>query len=172
MDFDLATGGAVLARDPAALRALLVGLPPAWTESTEGPGTWSPHAVVAHLVHGERVNWIPRARVILAQGADRRFAPFDRMPDGIADAPLDALLDDFARLRGESLRTLAAWAPTPVELALEGEHPEFGAVTLRQLLATWVAHDLAHVAQIARTMAKQHADAVGPWRAYLRVMDR
>lgn len=172
MDFDLAAGAAVLARTPATLRALLLGLPAAWTDATEGPDTWSPHAVVAHLVHAERVNWIPRARVILGATAERRFVPFDRMPADVAAVPIGALLDDLARLRGENLATLAAWAPTADDLAREGEHPEFGRVTLRQLLATWVAHDLAHTAQIARTMAKQYADAVGPWRAYLRVMDR
>jgi hypothetical protein len=172
MDFDLATGAAVLARTPQTLRAMLTGLPPAWTDVTEGPATWSPRMIVAHLAHGERENWIPRARLILEQGATRRFTPFDRMPAGIADAPLDVLLDDLARLRAESLATLHGWDIGEAELALEGEHPEFGAVTLRQLLATWVAHDLAHLAQVARTMARQYREAVGPWRAFLPIMDR
>jgi hypothetical protein len=174
MDFDLAHGTAVLARTPHALRALLAGLPPAWTAATEGPGTWSPYDVVGHLIHGERADWIPRARLILAQGTDRRFAPFDReaMFRESAGKSLETLLDEFAALRAESLATLQGWAPTDAQLALEGEHPAFGAVTLRQLLATWVAHDLSHVAQIGRVMAKQYRDAVGPWRAYLPVMDR
>ena len=172
MDFDLATGTAVLARTPQALRAMLADLPAAWTEATEGPGTWSPRAIVAHLAHAERETWLPRARRILDGGADRRFASFDRLPPHAADPPLDVLLDDFARRRDESLATLAAWRLTDAQLALVGEHPEFGAVTLRQLLATWVAHDLSHVAQVVRTMAAQYRDAVGPWQAYLRIMDR
>jgi hypothetical protein len=174
MDFDLAAGTAVLERTPHAFRALLGGLPPGWTDTDEGPDTWSPRVVVGHLVHLERTDWIPRARIILAQGPERRFAPVDRFAqlresEGRA---LDELLDDFARLRAENLATLAGWRLDGEQLALEGEHPQFGAVTLRQLLSTWVAHDLAHVAQTARVMAKQYREAVGPWRAYLSVMDR
>jgi uncharacterized damage-inducible protein DinB len=174
MDFELTTGRAILERTPQTVRAMLADLPPAWLDATEGPATWSPAVIVVHLVHAERADWIPRARIILAQGAERRFAPFDRLPprhewDGV---PLTELLDEFARLRRESLATLAEWRLTDAQLALEGEHPEFGQVTLRQLLATWVAHDLGHIAQIARVMAKQYRDAVGPWRAYLPIMDR
>ncbi|HEU0077928.1 MAG TPA: DinB family protein [Longimicrobiaceae bacterium] len=174
MDFDLAAGTAVLERTPHALRAMLAGLPPAWTDATEGPGTWSPYVIVGHLVHGERTDWIPRARIILAQGPDRRFAPFDRFAQlrESAGRPLAELLDEFERLRAGSLDTLAGWRLTDAQLALQGEHPEFGPVTLRQLLATWVAHDLGHLAQTARVMAKQYREAVGPWRAYLPVMDR
>jgi hypothetical protein len=174
MDFDLTTASVVLERTPRTLRAMLAGLPPAWIDATEGPGTWSPRVIVGHLVQGERTNWIPRARLILDQGPQRRFAPFDRLgpADDDAPPPLDDLLDEFARLRAANLQTLAGWPLTDDQLALEGEHPEFGAVTLRQLLATWVAHDLAHVAQTARVMAKQYREAVGPWRAYLSIMDR
>lgn len=172
MDFDLATGAAVLARTPQTLRAMLTGLPAAWTDATEGPQTWSPRMIVGHLVHGERENWIPRARLVLEQGAQRRFAPFDRLPPHVHEPPLDALLDDLARLRADNLATLAAWGLTEAQLALAGEHPEFGAVTLRQLLATWVAHDLAHLAQASRVMARQYREAVGPWRAFLPIMDR
>jgi hypothetical protein len=174
MDFDLSAGTAVLERTPHALRAMLAGLPPAWTDANEGPETWSPYVIVGHLVHGERTDWIPRARLILAQGAERRFAPFDRFAQlrESQGRPLAELLDEFARLRAESLATLAAWRLTDAQLALQGEHPEFGPVTLRQLLSTWVAHDLGHLAQTARVMAKQYREAVGPWRAYLPVMDR
>jgi uncharacterized damage-inducible protein DinB len=174
MDFDLATGIAVLERTPHALRAMLAGLPAAWTEPNEGPETWSPFDVVGHLVHGERVNWIPRAQLILAQGEQRSFPPFDRfaqLRENQGKALAD-LLDDFIRLRAESLATLVSWRLTDHQLALRGEHPQFGPVTLRQLLATWVAHDLAHTGQIARVMAKQYRDAVGPWRAFLPIMDR
>jgi hypothetical protein len=174
MDFDLPTGIAVLERTPHTLRAMLAGLPSAWTDATEGPDTWSPYVIVGHLIHGERTDWIPRARIILAQGPQRRFAPFDRLAQfrESEGKSLPDLLDELARLRAESLATLASWRLTDAQLALEGEHPAFGTVTLRQLLATWVAHDLGHVAQTARVMAKQYREAVGPWRAYLPVMDR
>lgn len=172
MDFDLTTGIAVLERTPRTLRVLLEGLPPAWTDATEGPDTWSPYVVVGHLIHGERTDWIPRARILLAQGANRRFTPYDRFAQfrESQGKSLGALLDELARLRAENLATLTGWRLTDAQLALTGEHPEFGAVTLRQLLATWVAHDLGHLVQISRVMAKQYREAVGPWRAYLSVM--
>lgn len=174
MDFDLAQGIAVLERTPHVLRAALAGLGTAWTDATEGPETWSPYIILGHLTHGERTDWIPRAQIILAQGADRRFTPFDRFAQfrESQGKSLADLLEEFSRLRADNIATLAGWRLTDAELALEGEHPEFGAVTLRQLLATWVAHDLGHVAQIARVMAKQYREAVGPWRAYLPVLDR
>jgi hypothetical protein len=174
MDFDPTSGPAVLARTPPLLRTMLDGLPAEWTGARDGPDTWSPYDIVGHLVHGERTDWVPRARLILARGPERRFTPFDRFAQLRAsrDVPLAELLEEFARLRTENLATLAAWRLTDAELALAGEHPELGPVTLRQLLATWVAHDLAHVAQTARVMARQYREAVGPWRAYLTIMDR
>jgi hypothetical protein len=174
MDFDLTTGIAVLDRTPRTLRAMLAGLPPAWTDATEGPETWSPYDIVGHLIHGERTDWIPRAEIILAQGPQRRFTPFDRFAQlrESRGKSLAELLDEFARLRAENVATLEGWGLTEAQLALEGEHPELGPVTLRQLLATWVAHDLEHLAQTARVMAKQYREAVGPWRAYLPLMDR
>jgi hypothetical protein len=174
MEFDLSTGAAVLERTPNTLRAMLAGLPHDWLDATEGPETWSPYVIVGHLVHAERTDWIPRARIILAQDEDRRFPPFDRFAQLRASAgkSLAELLDEFTHLRAESLATLAGLRLTDAQLALEGEHPAFGTVTLRQLLATWVAHDLGHIAQTARVMAKQYRDAVGPWREYLPVMDR
>src|SRR5215213_9329619 len=174
MDFDLTDGIAILERTPHALRAMLAGLPAAWTDADEGPETWSPYVIVGHLIHGERTDWMARARIILAQGPERRFEPYDRFAQfhESQGRSLAGLLDELERLRAENLATLAGWRLTDAQLALEGEHPEFGAVTLRQLLATWVAHDLGHVTQIARVMAKQYRDAVGPWRAYLPVMDR
>jgi hypothetical protein len=174
MDFDLATGLAVLERTPRTLAEMLGGLPAVWTDATEGPDTWSPYVIVGHLIHGERSDWIPRAEIILARGTDRRFTPYDRLAQfrESQGKSLRELLDEFARLRAQNLATLASWHLTDTELALTGEHPDFGAVTLRQLLATWVGHDLGHVAQIARVMAKQYRDAIGPWRAYLPIMDR
>ena len=174
MDFKLNEGISVLERTPATLRAMLGGLAPAWTDANEGLQTWSPYVIVGHLIHGERTDWIPRARIILAQGPERRFEPYDRFAQfrESEGKSLRELLDEFARLRATNVATLAGWDLSDAQLLLEGEHPEFGRVTLRQLLATWVAHDVSHVAQIARAMAKQYREAVGPWRAYLPVMDR
>lgn len=174
MSFDVTDGIAVLERTPATLRALLAGLPDGWITTDEGPNTFSPFDNVGHLIHGERTDWIPRARIILAEGAERRFEPYDRFAQvrESQGKTLATLLDEFARLRTENLATLSKWQLSDRQLALEGEHPELGTVTLRQLLATWVAHDLGHVAQTARVMAKRYREAVGPWRAYLPVLDR
>jgi hypothetical protein len=174
MNFDLTAGIAILERTPHTLRAMLAGLSPGWTDATEGPETWSPYVIVGHLIHGERTDWIPRAEIVLAQGPDRRFTPYDRFAQfrESQGKSLAELLDELERLRAANVATLRGWHLTDAQLALEGEHPEFGPVTLRQLLATWVAHDLGHVAQTARVMAKQYREAVGPWRAYLPVMDR
>ncbi len=171
---DLADALLVLARTPATLHALLGGLTPAWLHADEGPDTFSAFENLAHLVHGERSDWIPRSRIILAQAGDRRFAPFDRFAhrEESAGKSTDALLQEFADLRAANLATLRGWQLTDAELALTGEHPALGTVTLRQLLSAWVAHDLGHLAQIARVMAKRYRDAVGPWRAYLPILDR
>jgi hypothetical protein len=172
--FDLADGIAILERTPRVLHALLDELPPVWTRATEGPDTWSPFDIIGHLVHGERTDWIPRAEIILAQGADRRFAVFDRFAQfrESEGKSLATLLGEFAQLRGANVAKLRSWQLSDEQLGLEGEHPAFGTVSLRQLLATWVAHDLGHLAQAARVMAKQYREAVGPWRAYLTIMDR
>lgn len=174
MSFDLANSLSLLERTPAAFRALLDGLAPAWLAADEGLDTFTPIDNLGHLIHGERADWIPRARIILARGADRRFESFDRRAHvaEIAGKSVGELLDEFARLRAENLGILRGWQLTEHELALTGEHPSFGVVTLRQLLATWVAHDLGHLAQTARVMAKQHRESVGPWRQYLPILDR
>jgi DinB family protein len=174
MNFDPGKSMAVLERTPGVLRALLADLPEDWTRGNEGPETWSPFDVVGHLIDAEETDWMPRARVILAQGPDRKFPPFDRFRHlrENKDKSLGELLDRFDALRRRNLADLAARDLGPRELRLTGEHPEFGSVTLAQLLATWVAHDLGHIAQAARVMAKQYREAVGPWRAYLPVLDR
>ena len=174
MEFELAKGVAVLERTPATLRALLSGLPDDWTAPNEGPDTWSPYDIVGHLIHGERTDWIARAEIVLAQEPERRFTPFDRFAQfrDSQGKSLAQLLDEFAHLRAKNLETMRGWRLTERQLDLEGEHPELGRVTLRQLLATWVAHDLGHLSQITRVMAKQYRDAVGPWRKYLTIMDR
>jgi hypothetical protein len=174
MNFDVAEAVRVLERMPGILRSMLHELPEGWTTCNEGPNTFSAFDNVGHLIHGERTDWIPRARIILARGESRRFEPFDRFAQQRESEgkSLDQLLDEFAQLRAENLNTLRGWQLDDEHLELEGEHPELGAVTLRQLLATWVAHDLGHVAQIARVMAKRYKQDVGPWRAYLPVLDR
>lgn len=173
MHYDVDHGTAILTRTPSVLREMLAGLPPEWTDATEGPDTWSPYTVVGHLIHGERTDWIPRAQIILRQGDNRRFTPYDRFAQfrESEGKSLHDLLDEFARLRAGNLATLQGWRLDDAKLALEGEHPALGAVTLRQLLATWVAHDLGHIVQISRVMAKQYRDAIGPWREYLSVME-
>ena len=170
--FDLAEAVAVLERTPGVLRAWLSGLPEPWVRANEGPDTWSAYDVVGHLIDGEETDWIPRARIILAQGSDRRFVPFDRLrhlqPE--RQVGLGARLDRFAAARAENLETLRGWRLTGEQLTLRAEHPELGSVTLSQLLATWVAHDLDHLMQISRVMGKRYTSAVGPWQAYLRVV--
>jgi hypothetical protein len=174
MNFDLDDAIGVLRRTPPVLRALLSDLPEAWLRSNEGPDTWSPFDVLGHLIDGEETDWIPRARIILAQGPNPAFEPFDRFRHQRLnrETPVAALLERFATLRFENVTMLAGFRLTPQELALEGIHPEFGRVTLRELLATWVAHDLGHIGQTVRVMAKQYGEAVGPWRRYLPVLSR
>lgn len=173
MNFDLARSTAILERTPRVLQALLSDLPVEWTTSNEGPDTWSPSDVVGHLIDGEETDWMDRARLILAQGASRRFRPFDRERHRANSGKrLAELLERFADLRARNLRDLAAFRLGATQLQLTGVHPEFGTVTLEQLLATWVVHDLGHIAQVARVMAKQYRDAVGPWQAYLPVLGR
>jgi hypothetical protein len=163
---------AILSRTPATLDAMLRGLPDGWLRADEGPGTWSPFDVLGHLVQGELTDWIPRARTILEHGEARPFHPFDRFAqfDTSAGKTAAQLLDEFATLRGSNLARLSAFGLGEADLDRTGRHPDFGTVTLRQLLATWVAHDLDHVTQVARVLARRYADDVGPWRAYLRIV--
>jgi hypothetical protein len=172
MEFDLESSIDVLGRTPATLAALLDGLPDAWVRGNEGPDTFSPFDVVGHLIDGEETDWIPRARIILARPADPRFAPYDRFRHRGRNVgrSLPSLLAEFARLRSANLELLRSWRLTSSELDLPGTHPSFGGVTLRQLLGAWVVHDLGHVAQVARVMAKQYRTAVGPWVPFLPVL--
>ena len=174
LTFDLNDAIVVLGNTPGTLRALLRGLGEPWTRATEGGDSWSAFDVVGHLIDGEETDWIPRARIILEQGTERRFRPFDRFRhlERNRGRTLASLLDEFESLRGANLRTLGGWKLTNRQLSLEGVHPEFGAVTLEQLLATWVVHDLGHVSQISRVLAKHYTPDVGPWRAYLPVLQR
>ena len=172
MDFNLEEAIPVLERTPATVSTLLEDLPEPWTNVREGQDTWSPREVIAHLIHGERTDWIPRARIIIKQGSYRRFEPFDRFAELTPDRPLRDLLKDFDQLRSGNVATLRGWNLKERDLDLTGEHPELGTVTMRQLLATWVVHDLSHIAQITRTMARAYTEAVGPWTAYFRVLQR
>lgn len=163
---------ALLARTPAALDALLRGLPETWTMRNEGEKTWSAFDVLGHLIHGERTDWMPRAKMILQFGESKAFEPFDRWAQERESQgkSLAQLLDEFARLRSENLSELGALNLMPEDLARHGRHPALGAVTLSQLLATWAAHDLTHLHQISRVMAHQYREAVGPWSEYLGVL--
>lgn len=162
----------ILERTPATLRALLDGLSPEWTDANEGPDTYSPYDVMGHLIHGERTDWIPRVEHIFAHGDRVPFPPFDRdaMRSSSRGHNLGELLVEFSAVRAESLARLRALRLTDADLARCGRHPEFGVVTLGQHLATWVAHDLGHIGQVVRVMAKRYQNTVGPWRQYLRVL--
>jgi hypothetical protein len=172
--FSLEESLPVLERTPAVFRALLGGVPEDWITADEGPDTFSPHENLGHLIHGERVDWIPRAKIILAQGADRAFEPYDRFAQrrDSAGKSVATLLDEFAQLRAENVRTLRGFNLGPRELALTGEHPSLGTVTLAQLLASLVVHDLGHIAQTVRVMAKRYRDAIGPWKEFLPIVTR
>jgi len=163
---------ALLARTPLALDALLRDLPESWTLRNEGEGTWSPFDIIGHLIHGERTDWLPRARRVLQLGESRPFDSFDRWAQTRESEgkSLAQLLDEFARLRSENLAALKAMNLQPKDLESRGRHPELGAVTLSELLATWAAHDLTHLHQLARVMAHQYREAVGPWSKYLGVL--
>src|SRR5262245_24811022 len=169
MTFDFDSAMAILQRTPAVLNGWLRDLPDDWILSNEGPNTWSPFDVVGHLIHGERTDWIPRVQHLLEHGVSVPFPPFDRFAQYQASKgkSLAELLDTFARLRAENLARLSALRLSAADLDRSGRHPEFGPVTLGQLLSTWVAHDLNHIVQIGRVMGRQYAEAVGPWRRYL-----
>src|SRR3954465_14503595 len=163
MTFDLTDGVVILRRTPALLRTLLEDLPAGWNEATEGPGTWSPFDVVGHLIHGERTDWMRRVEHVLRHGDTVPFPPFDREAMFAASRGLTIveLLDTFAELRHDRLRRLQALGLTEADLDRRGRHPEFGEVVLGQHLATWVVHDLTHINQIVRVLARQYSEAVG-----------
>jgi len=171
-EFNLQDTIALLSRTPAALDSLLRGLPENWTHRNEGGSSWTVFDVVGHLIHGERTDWMPRARRILESGNARAFDKFDRggHEEEIRGKSLGQLLDEFSKARSENIGALRGLNLTAADLGRPGLHPALGAVTMSQLLATWAAHDLTHVHQISRIMAYQYRDAVGPWKAYLGVM--
>ena len=173
MEPNLSEITAILASTPDTVRALLAGLPEPWLDTRESEGTFSPRDVLGHLIHGEMTDWIPRLKRILESGESRAFDPFDR--HGYRPAPgasIKHLLDEFATLRAANLATLKGLDLTPERLSLKGTHPVFGLVTLGQLLATWMVHDLNHVDQIVRVMSKRYDQTVGPWKEYLGILNR
>lgn len=172
MNLELAQAIELLRRTPATLNSLLRDLPDSWLVQNEGPNSWSPYDVIGHLIHGEETDWIPRAKIILEYGESRAFEPFDRvaMFEASKGKSIDELLDTFAELRAKNLCELESLNLTSDLLDKRGRHPELGVVTLRQLLSTWVVHDLGHIRQVVRVMSKQYRDAVGPWKAYLSIL--
>jgi len=174
MEFRLDQACEVLERTPRVVRTMLSDLDESWTHRNYGDATWSPFDIVGHLIAGERVDWMARTRIILESGPSRPFDPFDRMAmyEESRGKSLPELLDTFESLRGRNLVELRAMHLGPEQLALPGTHPDLGPVTLEQLLATWVVHDLNHIAQIAKAMAFQYRERVGPWIAYLPILPR
>jgi DinB family protein len=172
MEFELQQTISLLSCTPSALKAFLWDLPQTWTLGNEGGKTWSPFDIVGHLIHGERTDWIVRARIILQHGEKRAFDPFDRLAQERESQgkSLAELLDEFARLRTENIKALVAMNLQPSDFDRRGRHPELGMVTLSQLLATWAVHDLTHLHQLSRVMAYQYRELVGPWSAYLGVL--
>lgn len=172
MEFKLDEAVILLGKTPSTLRAMLERLPSQWINGHEGEGSWSPFDVLGHLIHGEQTDWIPRAKMIIEFGESRTFDVFDRFAqfEHSRGKTLDDLLAEFEALRQINLAELKDMNLSEADMNRTGTHPEFGKVTLKQLLATWVAHDLSHLTQISRTMTRQYAEAVGPWRAYLSIL--
>jgi hypothetical protein len=170
-EFSLGEAMAVLAHTPAVLNALLRGLPNIWVRCGEGENTWTAVDIVGHLISAESTDWMPRVRIVLENGEARPFDPFDRLAlKESQDKTLEQLLDDFARFRTDNLAALQALNLQQEDLGRRGRHPALGVVTLSELLAAWVVHDFTHLHQLSRVMAHQYREAVGPWSAYLGVL--
>ena len=172
MEFNLSKSLEILSRTPVVLKSLLENLSEDWTKNNEGGDSWSPYDIVGHLIHGEKTDWISRAKIILSAGGNKKFVPYDRFAqfEESKGKSLKELLNEFSLLREESIKILKSFDIDDKKLVLEGIHPKFGNVTLKQLLSTWVIHDLTHIAQISRVMAKQYKSEIGPWVEYFRVM--
>jgi hypothetical protein len=172
MHFDPGLATQILSRTPVTVRAMLNGLSEEWTTPNEGGETFSAFDVVGHLIDGEETDWITRAEIILSQGPKNTFDPYDRFRhfERNRGRSLESLLDEFESLRARNLETMRAWELDGAKLSLTANHPSLGVVTLSQLLSAWVVHDLGHIAQIARVLAKQYRDEAGPWIAYLPVL--
>lgn len=174
MDFELSQAILILKKTPTTLISFLKDLPEEWSHKNEGNNTWSAFDIIGHLIHGEKTDWIPRARIILGDNSNKDFEPFDRFAqfENSKGKTLNELLTSFNKLREENIRHLLAMNISENDLDKEGVHPEFGNVSLKQLLATWVTHDLGHIAQITRVMAKQYKHEVGPWKEYIGILSK
>jgi hypothetical protein len=173
MQFDLSETIQILEKTPAVLRALLEGLNDKWIYSDEGQDTWSPYDVLGHLIEGEKTDWIPRMNIILSEHPNKVFKPFDRFAQlGHEVQDIESLLDEFEKLRKTNLELLEEASLDQEKLGFIGIHPEFGEVSLQELLATWAVHDLNHIGQIVRVMAKQYKKAIGPWTAYIGIVNK
>ena len=172
MNYSVTDAIEILQRTPATIEALVKDLPPQWSEVNEGGETWSVYDVVGHLIHGETTDWVNRMEIILREGEDRNFPAFQRfaMFEESKGKSLNQLVKEFAAVRRKNIEILQSKNLTEAQLDLKGVHPKFGEVTLRQLLATWVAHDMGHLAQMARVIAKQYKEEAGPWVEYLRIL--
>jgi len=174
MNFEVSKAIEILEHTPYAIEALLKGLSAEWTSNNEGNGTWSPYDVLGHLIHGEKTDWIPRVKIILSENGDKRFTPFDMSAHFVEskDKSLQQLIDEFKWRRSENISFLRRLNLSECDLHKTGIHPEFGVVTLKQHLSTWTVHDLNHIMQICRVMAKQYKDEVGPWIEYLSILKK
>ncbi len=174
MKFNINKSLEILQKTPAVLQVMLCELSDDWIKNNEGENSWSPYDIVGHLIHGEKTDWVERTKIILSDSKDKTFLPFDRFAqfENSKDKSLLDLLDEFAVLREENLKYIRRLELNEKMLDKKGTHPEFGDVTLRQLLAAWTAHDLGHIAQIARVMAKHYKDETGPWVKYLPVLNK
>ncbi len=173
MKFEIEKTIEILDRTPRTVRSMLENLSDEWTQSETVDGSWNPFDIVGHYIHGEKTDWIPRLKIILAQGESIEFEPFDRFAQFILSKgrSLSDLLDEFEALRIENIKKLRELKITNDQLALKGMHPELGEVTLEQLLATWVVHDLNHIRQIVTGLAQKYSDNVGVWREYLSILN-
>ncbi len=172
MNFRLDRSIAILERAPETYKALLYNLPEDWIYVDEGKDSWNPHEIMGHLILGEQTDWIPRTRIMLSDLEDRAFTPFDMQGhlEICKGKTMEQLVDEFTRLRSKNLKELISWNLSEADLSRTGIHPEFGTITVRQHLATWVIHDLSHLNQITRVMAKYYRDDVGPWTKYFRLL--
>ena len=172
MNYTIKEAAQLLERTPVVLRALLTGLANGWTMSNEGPDTFSPYDILGHLIHGEKTDWATRAKIILAFGVSKPFTPWDRFAqyEESKGKTLDQLLDEFEAIRKENMQWFNSLDLSESDLDKKGMHPKLGEVTLRNLLSTWVVHDLTHIAQITRVMAKQYKEEMGPWPEFFRIL--
>ena len=174
MTFELDKAIEILSRTPLVIESLLSGISEEWLRNNEGESTWSPYDIVGHLIHGEKTDWIPRTKIILSNSENKTFEPFDRYAqlNENQERPIEGLLKEFKEIRAENLKELKSLQINDSQLSEIGIHPELGEVRLRELLSSWVVHDLGHISQISRVMAKQYRYEVGPWTEYLRILDK